>query len=120
MATGLWLRAGARLYGQSWMWFLTAAAGCAHWGQSPKEEAISIVPRSAEEAIPPKEFQAKTGLAPYKFKKSSGETQDFSAEWLTCEGKELKGTILVAHDQAGFRDQDFCRDWLAQTLIAKG
>jgi pimeloyl-ACP methyl ester carboxylesterase len=100
--------------------FLSIVSGCAHWGESPKEESLSLEPVKTDEAPALVEFQAKSGVASYKFKKASGEAQDFSAEWLTCEGKESKGTLVVTHDQSGVQDQGFCRDWLAQAVLAKG
>jgi pimeloyl-ACP methyl ester carboxylesterase len=96
------------------------AAGCAHWGGSPKGEPLSIDSGVTEEAPSLVDSKANVGGTTYKFKKPSGETQNFSVEWLTCEGQQPKGTIVVTHDKTAFQDHDFCRDWLAQTILTKG
>jgi hypothetical protein len=100
--------------------FFGGMIGCAHWGHSSKGEPLSVETTTTGE--PPKEleFKGQFGLASYKFKNSKGQIQDYSAEWLICEGKEPKGTVLITHDNKGLSDQNFCRDWLAQALISKG
>jgi hypothetical protein len=100
--------------------FFGAMIGCAHWGQSSKSEVLSLEAATTDETPKELEFKGRSGLTSYHFKNSKGQSQDFSAEWLTCEGKEAKGTILTTHDNKGLSDQHFCRDWLAQTFISKG
>lgn len=100
--------------------FLGAMIGCAHWGHSSKSEVLSLEAPPTDETPKELEFKGRSGLTSYHFQNSKGQIQAFSAEWLSCDGKEAKGTVLFTHDNKGLSDQNFCRDWLAQALISKG
>ena len=99
---------------------LALASGCAHWGQTHKEEALTLSSTTTDQAPPVVDFKADSGLVSYSFKKASGETVSERVEWMTCIAKKSRGTVLIMHDQTAFESAIFCQDWLAQTFLSQG
>ena len=91
------------------------AAGCVSTGGDDNKDQFTIAQTA------PKSFEilpatASAGLADYKY-----EDKSYKAEWLACQPKAAKRTILLMHrDRAGFDAKSFCQGWIAQAFLSEG